>query len=63
MRECPCRKCVRKGCGSYHDICIDYQSWVDEKNELIEKLCAERDAKHTNHPTKEQALRKKMRWK
>lgn len=23
----PCGKCERKGCGSYHDVCKEYQEW------------------------------------
>ncbi len=31
--ESPCKDCDRKGCGSYHDECKEYQEykrWVDE---------------------------------
>ncbi len=34
MMESPCAKCERKGCGSYHDICKEYQEYkaTNEKN-------------------------------
>ena len=25
---CPCKDCEKKGCGEYHDICLNYQKWV-----------------------------------
>ena len=25
--ECPCKKCPKKGCGTYHDKCTDYADW------------------------------------
>lgn len=25
--KCPCADCEKKGCGSYHDICKEYQKW------------------------------------
>lgn len=25
--NCPCKDCPKKGCGAYHDICEDYQSF------------------------------------
>lgn len=37
--EAPCKKCPKKGCGSYHDICEEYQSYrkfIDKKQK--EKL-------------------------
>lgn len=28
---CPCKDCERKGCGSYHDICEDYQKFLEQQ--------------------------------
>ncbi len=27
MRVAPCKNCSMKGCGKFHDVCPDYQSW------------------------------------
>lgn len=27
LKECPCRKCKKQGCGAYHDKCTEYQEW------------------------------------
>lgn len=27
MLEAPCKNCPKKGCGSYHDICQEYQDF------------------------------------
>lgn len=27
----PCIDCPKKGCGAYHDICPDYQEWVNDE--------------------------------
>lgn len=62
-RQIPCVKCPKKGCGKYHDICEEYQTWVLEHGEEKKKIAAERDAKHTVNPSKEQAIRKSMKWK
>lgn len=37
MRTAPCLKCERRGCGSYHDECEAYQSFLTEHNALKEK--------------------------
>ena len=29
----PCIKCDNKGCGAYHDICPDYQAWINDEVE------------------------------
>ena len=42
---CPCKKCPRKGCGSYHDVCPDYQPWVKEENAKKEKRKAEQEVR------------------
>ena len=33
----PCIKCERQGCGAYHDICPDYQKWLNDevKDDLV----------------------------
>lgn len=39
MLEAPCKDCPKKGCGSYHDVCQNYQDYrvkweamVNERN-------------------------------
>ena len=27
-KKSPCFKCERQGCGSYHDICPEYNDWL-----------------------------------
>ena len=27
MKNAPCGKCPKKGCGSYHSICPEYVEW------------------------------------
>lgn len=42
----PCKNCDRKGCGSYHDICEQYQSFRKERNERsLEKIREEMNRK------------------
>lgn len=31
MNDAPCRKCDRRGCGAYHDICPTYKEWAEKK--------------------------------
>ena len=61
MKECPCKKCDRKGCGSYHDVCKEYKGWSSEKEANNLKRYKESDSKHTNHPNKMTAFKRKMR--
>lgn len=61
IRECPCRKCPDKGCGSYHDICPKYQPWKAENEANNIKRNEEYDAQFTNHPNKMTAVKKSMR--
>ena len=61
--KCPCESCTKQGCGSYHDICEKYKKWQAWKAEQNAKRNAKYDAEYTSHPNKEQAFRKKMKWK
>lgn len=36
MRSAPCKKCERRGCGSYHDECAEFLAWTKE-NELLKQ--------------------------
>ena len=60
---CPCKNCKQKGCGIFHDQCEAYKVWSDDKVKKNQKRNADYDASYTRHPNKENALRKKMRWK
>lgn len=31
--KCPCVKCEKQGCGSYHDVCKNYTEWIKERKE------------------------------
>lgn len=31
---CPCKNCEKKGCGSYHDQCNEYQVWSDWRKQF-----------------------------
>ena len=56
--ECPCRRCPKKGCGSYHDVCAEFRKWrkkIDERND------AER-IRHRNNDTMSEA-KKKAVWR
>ncbi len=33
MKDSPCKYCPKKGCGSYHDICKEYQEYRAEREE------------------------------
>lgn len=28
--KCPCINCDKKGCGSYHDECEEFQEYIDD---------------------------------
>lgn len=32
-KKSPCADCPKKGCGSYHDICERYLTWVETEKE------------------------------
>lgn len=34
----PCMNCDRKGCGVYHDICPDYQGWLNSGTEIEKEI-------------------------
>ena len=40
---CPCRDCERKGCGTYHDECPDYQEYRAKVDEVHRKYNADYD--------------------
>ena len=42
---CPCKGCPKKGCGSYHDICPDYQPWAKSEKKKKAKIQAENEIK------------------
>lgn len=63
-RHCPCDGCVAPKRKMYcHSHCKEYTEWAIAEQEKKEKKRAEVEATHTNHPNKEHALRKKMKWK
>lgn len=33
----PCKTCERKGCGAYHDKCLAYFKWKEEKAKADQK--------------------------
>ena len=33
----PCKTCDNKGCGSYHDKCLVYLNWKEEKQKADQK--------------------------
>lgn len=37
MNDAPCKNCPKKGCGTYHDKCIEYINWRDAKREASEE--------------------------
>ena len=39
---CPCKDCPKKGCGSYHDLCVEYNKYKRAKQKANK---AERDDK------------------
>lgn len=39
----PCKKCDRKGCGSFHDECPKYKAWVDSRETAAARRNAEID--------------------
>ena len=45
MKKSPCATCDRKGCGSYHDECPDYQKWVSDGRDNKKNIPATRDTK------------------
>ena len=34
MLDAPCKDCPKKGCGSYHDQCPEYQEFRKEKERI-----------------------------
>lgn len=62
--HCPCHVCVAPKRKMYcHSHCDEYAKWAAIEQEKKDKKRAEVEAAHTNHPNKENALRKKMKWK
>ena len=51
---CPCKDCERKGCGSYHDQCEDYQNFVRENQRLKDARRVKSDVDYLGKP--------KRRW-
>lgn len=41
MINAPCIKCEKKGCGSYHDQCPDYQEYKRKGEEIKKKRFSE----------------------
>lgn len=37
----PCSRCENKGCGSYHDMCEEYQAYKNERQRITRKLTEE----------------------
>ena len=37
MKNAPCGKCPKKGCGSYHMICKEYRDWRAEQDARLEE--------------------------
>lgn len=35
--KCPCIACEKKGCGVYHDVCADYQKYVQARQKINER--------------------------
>lgn len=35
--QAPCKSCNKKGCGSYHDICPEYQTFKKQNDESYGK--------------------------
>ena len=63
-RHCPCDGCYAPKRKMYcHSHCKEYIEWSAAEKEIKEAEQAKIDATHTNHPNKERAFRKKMRWK
>lgn len=44
MKVTPCKDCPRKGCGSYHDKCPEYQKWKAYTNEIKKKEYERKEA-------------------
>ena len=40
-----CQYCPNKGCGSYHDICPDYQNEKAERDKAFKEKCAYNDTR------------------
>lgn len=47
MMENPCLECPRKGCGAYHDVCVDYNERKSQEAQKREQIKAwrKRDAR------------------
>ena len=39
----PCKNCPKKGCGTYHSQCLDYQEAVKKNNEQRKKQRERKD--------------------
>jgi hypothetical protein len=40
-----CEHCPKKGCGSYHDVCPDYQAEKAERDKVFKEKCAYNDTR------------------
>ena len=45
----PCKDCPKKGCGTYHDVCPEYQAYRAKVDEIHKKFNVERE-KDTRSP-------------
>ena len=34
----PCATCEKQGCGAYHDICPDYQDWLNNEIQEVKPI-------------------------
>lgn len=42
MPIAPCKNCEKKGCGSYHSECLEYQKFIKENEEIKKKAYEEK---------------------
>lgn len=59
---CPCKDCPRKGCGTYHDQCEQYQEYQRFRAEVNKKKADFNDSEsyHIQQITKS---KKKSKWR
>lgn len=36
MIQAPCKDCLKKGCGSFHDECQKYLDWTEYRKKIAE---------------------------
>lgn len=57
MKPAPCMKCENRGCGTYHDVCPEYQDYKKYSEEYKAKKYAEKEKEYFMRQNRKSAPR------